>query len=330
MQQASWAAAGMLAANDPENPAELASFSLFSLACYPDFLAKLNDVPFLTMQTLQIVEANNANGRALRPEEAVRRVPGLRLEPGHAALWLNEHSLDPRALGFALSIAVQAAGVSIRENTPVLSAEEQGTGIVLNTAQGSFDFDALVVTTGAWASENADPSLHHLPSDSVHPRKGQMLRLRQPEGTNLTTVLRSPSIYIVPRGNGSLIVGATVEDSGFDRTIRDDASSWLLDQASRLWSPFKDLRNDQIEAVWTGLRPVTADQLPVIGSLNHPRVLFATGHYRNGILLAPGTAKLIASLLFHETPPIDLRPFHPSRLLHLTTVEQAAQEAVSL
>jgi glycine oxidase len=334
MQQASWAAAGMLAAGDPENPAALSELSQFSLACYPGFLRRLedfSDIHLLTSHTLQICDERHLPlaREVLTAAEAKARVPGLRLGPGQEVLCLEEQSLDPRTLCSALPSAVRAEGVAIYENTPVLSATPQGDLMAVTTPQGTFSADALIVTTGTWAAEAAAPSLHHLPAGSVQPRKGQMLRLQQPAGSILNTVLRSPTVYIVPRGNGTLIVGATVEDVGFDRATHPDATAWLLEQAAELWAPLGNIRPAQIEAVWTGLRPATADQLPILGALDHPQVIFATGHYRNGILLAPGTAKVVASLVTDNKPEVDLRPFHPSRLLHPTNVQSITRQAVA-
>jgi glycine oxidase len=328
LKESSWAAAGMLAAADPENPPALAEISRYSVALYPDFLAHLRKftgraVALRTTRTLQICDAAQvpASAEILSSAEAVRRIPGLNLRSGQRALWLDEQSLDPRELGQALALAVRSAGVELWENTPVLSALRQGQQVDIVSPQGQWTAGALVVATGAWsASPSSDKagsaSLHTLAAGSVLPRKGQMVRLREPDGTHLTIVLRSPKVYIVPRSDGSLIVGATVEDDGFNRAIRSDATAWLLHEAAQLWSPLAQTSPEQIEEVWTGIRPGTPDHLPILGRFHDPQVFFATGHYRNGILLAPGTARVIAQLVCDEPLAIDLAPFRPERFEH--------------
>jgi glycine oxidase len=327
LQEASWAAAGMLAAADPENPATLGDLSRFSLALYPGFLAQLQRlsgraVSIHTTRTMQICNRAQAQNevRIISPSEAIRRVPGVNIRASQAAMWLEEQSLDPRELGQALSFSADAAGIEIRTDSAILSAEDHGPQLAILTPRGQLTADALVVATGAWsaspASDGAEASLHTLPAGSVLPRKGQMLRLRPPDGPPLTTVLRSPNIYIVPRSNGNLIVGATVENTGFDRTIRPDATRWLIEQAAQLWSPLSQTGSEHIEEVWTGIRPGTPDHLPILGSFQNPQVFFATGHYRNGILLAPGTARLITQLVCGEPLAVDLEPFRPNRLVN--------------
>ena len=332
-REASWAAAGMLAAEDPENPAELAEFARFSRSLYPAFLARLEQlsgiaVPLRTTRTLQVGHRLATAGHAepanrIAHDEARRRIPGLQVQPEQLTLWLEESSLDPRDLGRALTAAVRAAGIELLENTPVVSCAQSkpsGGHLVVSTTTGAFEADAMIVATGAWAATaGGNVHLHGLAAGWVGPRKGQMLRMRQPAGSALTVVLRSPTVYIVPRADGSLIVGATVEDAGYDRTAHDEATEWLLKEAARLWWPVAGITRDQIEEVWTGIRPATPDSLPILGSLGPyeawPKVLVATGHYRNGILLAPGTARVIGQLLSDEAVAIDLTSFSPRRML---------------
>lgn len=336
IREASWAAAGMLAAGDPENAPGLGEFARFSRDLYPAFFERLQDltgipVPMRTTHTLQLVDGADDSGRdeaknTISNDEARRRIPGLQVPPGWRALWLEEQSFDPRDLCRALRAAVGAAGIRLIEDTAVVSScrsrsNDRASVLEVTTQAGTVEADAMVVSTGAWgaAAAASGRDLHTLPAGSIEPRKGQMLRVRQPEGTSLTTVLRSPSIYIVPRGNGSLVVGATVEDAGFDRTIHDDATEWLLREAAQLWWPIAGVTPEHIEEVWTGIRPATADALPIIGSLKHeddwPKVIFATGHYRNGILLAPGTARLVGELVSDEEVDIDITLFSPRRMM---------------
>lgn len=326
LEEASWAAAGMLAADDPENPSPLSEISRFSLALYPEFLERLQQlsgcsIPLRTQHTLQFCDAHHAPNALERLSdcEAVRRVPGLQMQVGQTALWLQEQSLDPRDLCRALASACLAVGVEIRQHTPLLSADTRGRQLTIGIPQAKLVADSLVIAMGAWSSSASltDEEIG-LPADSIFPRKGQMLRIKAPARNPLTTVLRAPSIYIVPRGDAGLVIGATVEDVGFDRAVRREATAWLFDEAARLWNPLTGTGQAQIEDAWTGIRPATPDHLPILGSLHHPRIYFATGHYRNGILLAPGTARIIAQLADGENPTVDLKPFDPARFASQT------------
>jgi glycine oxidase len=140
-----------------------------------------------------------------------------------------------------------------------------------------------------------------------------MLVIAQPEAAPLLTrVLRSPEVYLIPRGDGKIVVGATVENAGYSKAVEADALALLRRRAARLWSPAADA--PQADS-WAGLRPGTADALPVIGRYADESNLrfVATGHFRNGILLAPGTAYVIADLVCGRIPAIDLAAFAPRR-----------------
>jgi glycine oxidase len=139
-----------------------------------------------------------------------------------------------------------------------------------------------------------------------------MLVVAQPESEpRLTRVLRSPEIYLIPRGDGRIVIGATVEDAGYSKQVEPEALALLRRRAARLWPPASDAL--QLDS-WAGLRPGTADALPVIGRCEGDNLQFvATGHFRNGILLAPGTANVIADLVCGRMPAIDLAPFAPHR-----------------
>jgi glycine oxidase len=142
-----------------------------------------------------------------------------------------------------------------------------------------------------------------------------MLAVALPPTLPLDIVVRTPDIYIVPRTQGPnagrAIIGATVEDRGFDKTVHSAAIARLHAQASLL---LPALAAAPVLESWAGLRPATPDGLPLLGSVaGNPRHLLATGHYRNGILLVPATAHLIAQLLFNQHSPINLSPFSPTR-----------------
>lgn len=316
MKEASWSAGGMLAVEDPGNPAALLPLSRYSRSLYPSFLEELAYlsglcVPLRTQQTVQALAYSGelASGPALTAEAAQQLVPGLR-DAGRTYVLLEEASLDPRDLCIALPAAARAAGVTIHEQQGVLSAANENGVICLTTTCGTVRADAFVNCCGAWTT-SLDASLE------VTPRKGQMMVVAQPEGPTLTRVLRSEEIYLIPRGDGRIAVGATVEDAGYSRHVDPHALASLRTLAAELWPPI--LHAPVIES-WAGLRPATVDGLPVIGKYGEhdaqqdsTRLLVASGHYRNGILLAPGTAELIADLVCHRTPAIDLAPFAPHR-----------------
>ena len=327
MREASWAAAGMLAAADPENPPQLARLARKSLALYPDYLRNIeqlsgHNVPLRTASTLQLCSPGHADSAGhIDVAEAQRRVPGLNPEVAGPFLWLDEQSLDPRDLCLALPVAVRAAGVRILEHMASRSIYSETNGITVETAQGPLSAECLIVCTGAWSDHL--PALH----SALVPKKGQMLAVRLTQSPSLSAVLRSPEIYLVPRGDGRIIIGATVEDAGFDRTIHPAATDWLLERAIALWPPTKDAA---IEEVWTGLRPGSPDGLPLIGLLapstsergpigneetSSNRLWIAAGHYRNGILLAPATARLLADAILDPAVPLpcELSEFRPNR-----------------
>jgi glycine oxidase len=322
VREASWAAGGMLAAEDPENPVSLLPFSRYSRDLYPSFLALIERlsgrcVPLRTHQTVQLIELGRASlaGVPLSHHQAAELVPGL-AESNHTYLLLEEASLDPRELCTSLRSAVAIAGVTFHDYEPVLSAQTEGHRVLLSTARRALQADAFVNCCGAWAS-----SLY--PGAAITPSKGQMLVVRQPAKRRLTCVLRSPDVYLIPRGQGSgdssrILIGATVEDAGYSHEVDDAALSLLRRRAAALWPPAADA--PEVES-WAGLRPGTADGLPLIGLTQQAAQsgdrdasqFLAAGHHRNGILLAPGTAHVIADLVCSRSPAIDLSPFSPNR-----------------
>jgi glycine oxidase len=315
LSEASTAAAGMLAAGDPHNPPQLHSLSDLSLSLYPAFLDHLRilsgiRVPFQTHTTLQALPPEvSATDNELTPAELARLFPAL--NPGHHRfILLDEHSLDPRQLATALLAAVHAATIDLRPNTPVLSTRSVNNAIEIQTPTSILNAKQFVDCTGAWASITS-----RLPNLAVSPKKGQMLAVSLPPSLPLHIVVRTPRIYIVPRisgpNAGRAIIGATIEDAGFDKTLHLSDIAYLRSLAASLLPPLADA--PQLEA-WAGLRPATPDGLPLLGALpTQPNHFIATGHYRDGILLAPATAHVMAQLLSGVSPSIDLTPFSPAR-----------------
>jgi glycine oxidase len=332
MTESSWAAAGMLAAIDPENHPALTELALHSLNLYPDYLAHIEKlsgkkVPIRTTQALQATEPSRLQPK-LSPAELRTLVPHLQTS-NREFLLLDEPSLDPRDLSIALPMAARAAGVDLSEHSPVIAIEHAPTCILIHTPEATFRATHFVNAAGAWAESPALTPMHgsdHQPR--ITPRKGQMAAVRLTGRETLNHVLRTSDIYLVPRGNGLVIIGATVEDAGFDKTVEPHAIAALLRTGAELWPPIGD---GEIIETWAGLRPGSADELPFIGAIdgpnpgdspNRPRHYLASGHFRNGILLAPGTARALSRLLHDLNPEIDLDPFDPDRK---TTAGEGAQ-----
>jgi glycine oxidase len=319
MREASWAAGGMLAVHDPENPPALRPLSIYSRSLYSSFLEEIErlsglSVPLRTQETVQVrgTASERSEWMSLSREEAKRLIPGLG-DADHAYVLLEEASLDPRDLCTALPRAARGAGVSLRENERVLSIDVTDDELRITTSREVLRADAFVNCCGAWAG-SIDASLE------IAPRKGQMLVVAQPKGMRLTRVLRSPEIYLIPRGDDRIVIGATVEDMGYSKTVEPVALAKLRERAAALWPPAADA---PLTGSWAGLRPSSADALPTIGRCQRSvvtrthssvdRRFIATGHYRNGILLAPGTAEAIADLVCGLTAAVDLAAFSPHR-----------------
>lgn len=312
--EASAAAAGMLAASDPENPAPLRKLSDLSLSLYPDFLDRLDElsgirVPFHTSATLQ--SHITAPPDTLSPESLIEILP--QLSPGsHHFTLIDEHSLDPRHLAAALLAAVQTTGIDLRSNTRVLSAQSVDEAVEVHTISGVFHAAQFVNCTGAWATRST-----LAPHLAIAPKKGQILAVSLPPSLPLSLVVRTHGMYIVPRTtgptSGRAIIGATIEDADFDKTVYSTDITYLRSLAAALLPALADA--PQLEA-WAGLRPSTPDGLPFLGSVPESRNHFiAAGHYRNGILLAPATAHVMAQLLTGAPTAIDLSPYSQTRPL---------------
>jgi glycine oxidase len=309
----------MLAAGDPHTHPQLRLLADLSLSLYPPFLNYLHDlsgilVPFQTTTTLQALPPNlPSTGSELTPTDLAHHLPAL--TPGrHRFVLLGERSLDPRQLATVLLAAIRATTIDLQPNTPVLSTRPVDNAIEIHTPTGVLHASQFVDCTGAWASTTSRLA-NITPNIQVAPKKGQMLAVALPPSLPLQFVVRTPDIYIVPRTSGPnagrAIIGATVEDAGFNKTVHPADIAHLRSLAAALLPPLAHA--PQLEA-WAGLRPATPDGLPLLGALpTHPNHFIATGHYRDGILLAPATAHVMAQLLLGETPSIDLAPFSPAR-----------------
>ena len=223
------------------------------------------------------------------------------LEPGltpsfsggvHAA---GEAAIDPRALVGALMVALRAAGCEVRTGCEVVDGIFAGERLAgVRTADGEeLRAEAVVLANGAWSG--ATPWLPENARPPVRPVKGEVVELgSRGEAPPCARILASERVYLVPRDDGRLVVGATVEEQGFDTTVTAGGVHELLREAYRVLPEVAEL--ELIEAS-AGLRPATPDNAPLIGPGEIPGLALATGHFRNGILLAPVTAERIAALL---------------------------------
>jgi glycine oxidase len=233
----------------------------------------------------------------LRPSEARDREPALAPTVRLALEAPDDHSVDPRLVLAALRRACESAGVELREHAPVARVELDGAservaGVTLANGE-RLSAGRVVLATGAWTERVAG-----LPADarvSVRPVKGQILRLRDPAGAGLLRrVVRFEGGYLVPRAAGRYVLGATVEERGFELQPTVGGVYELLRDASELVPGISEL---EIEELSVGLRPGTPDNVPVVGPGALEGLTWATGHHRNGILLAPLTAELVVEVL---------------------------------
>ena len=232
--------------------------------------------------------------------------PGLSVEVAGGWWYPEDAQVDNRTLAQALLTAAKTLGVELKEGITVEGIgqqQRQVTGVQTNT--GVIRAEHYILAAGAWSSK-----LLPLP---LRPLKGQMLSVRLPESEPelpLTRILYGQDIYIVPRRDRQIIIGATSEDVGFTPHNTPLGIQTLLQRAIRL---YPQLQHYPIQELWWGFRPATADELPILGFSESKNLTFATGHYRNGILLAPITAKLIADLIWEQKCDPLLNQFKYSR-----------------
>jgi glycine oxidase len=245
-------------------------------------------------------------GERLRPSEARELEPALAPTVRLALEVPHDHSVDPRRVLAALRTACESTGVHLREHAPVARIERDRrggrvTGVTVGRKRAPEELvraEAVVVAAGAWVEQIGGlPPEARLP---VRPVKGQVLRLRDRDGPGLLRrVVRFGGGYLVPRGEGGYVLGATVEERGFDLRPAVGGVYELLRDAHELVPGVSEL---EIEELSVGLRPGTPDNLPAIGPGALEGLTWAAGHYRNGILLAPLTAELVAEHLVGGQP----------------------------
>lgn len=335
-REASWAAAGMLAAQIEAEPTEEGLLPLASASqrLWPDFAAELErtsgiEVGFrcegtlmvaLTRDDLEKLHTTHALHRRLGSDvvwlstaEVLAREPHLNPRLSGGLYSAADGQVDNRLVAAALATACRASGCVVHENTEVAGIEVDRGAVRGIRVSGGHDeiipADIVVIAAGAWSRGIAGlpPSLR-LP---VRPVKGQMLALRMaPQAPLLSHVVWAPNAYLVPRRDGRLIIGATTEERGFDRSLTAGGMMALLDGA---WRALPGVEELAIDEFWCGFRPGSRDDLPILGETEIDGLILATGHHRNGILLTPVTAQAISELIMTGNPPDAIKPFSITR-----------------
>jgi len=330
---ASWAAAGMLAAAVETEPGEeeLLVLTLASQRMWPSFARELEAVSDISVgyrdEGTIVVALTRDDAEHLRHicdfqkslglelqwlsgAEARRREPHLR--PGiPAAVWSpQDHQVENRWLTQGLGEAARRAGVVLREHVPVREVEVAGgRARAVLTDHGRDPADVVILAAGAWSREIAGIPSAHLPP--VRPIKGQMLALRMdPSAPLLRHVVWAPRSYLVPRRDGRLVVGGTVEERGFDDTLTAGGLLALLEGAWRAVPAIEEL---PIAETWVGFRPGSRDDAPMLGPSGIDGLIVATGHHRNGILLTPITVETVSAYVLTGRLPEIVEPFTPER-----------------
>lgn len=315
--EATYAAGGMIAHCDPALPPELRAMAAASARMYPAFVAELRAEAFespdlrehgalLFCSESEAPTCNDA--RLLTMAEQSQMEPLIQLRG--PSYFLKEGSVDPRKLGSALDKAARTLGVDVVTGSPVTEVAVLGgrtTGV--RTAKSYYPADAVVNCAGAWASQLKPLGV------PTRPVKGQMICMvpqkgEEQPGPLIQHVVRTPEVYIIPRSDGRILLGATVEDVGYDKRVDPETVKGLQEAATSVVPRIGEMR---IHDAWAGLRPGTPDDLPILGLTSRKGYYAATGHYRDGILLAPITALLMTEVLKGRKPDFDLRPFSPTR-----------------
>ena len=347
-REASWAAAGMLSpAPDSPSSIPLVPFGRASLNLYPKFIAEIEELSgqtsgYRSEGTIEVMFSAEAErelstlvalhhglGLPTEPlalEEAREMEPALGREARATAFLPYEASVDPRALMGAVLGAARSAGVEIRPQTRVtrlltksgrcggvLAAGENFVAGETILAAGAFSGRILGIPVsgvpGATASHGKDGAA----AVETRPIRGQMVALRS-AGPKLRRVLRCERGYIVPRGDSMpqhLVAGSTLEDAGFDKRVTPHGLEQIF---STIQEMAPSLGAAEIVETWSGLRPDTPDHLPLLGPGACLGLTVATGHYRNGILLAPITAQLVREWITEQRVSMDWEIYNPLRL----------------
>jgi len=327
-REASWASAGILSPA-PETPGMIPMVPLgkASMALYPGFAANVEEISgqsvglrsFGTLDALFSRDATRdlstlialhhglgLKAEPLRPEEARELEPALSPDVEAAALRPEEASIDNRALTQAVLRAAQERGAQIFPDHEVEAVwREGGRCAGLKLREQNVPAKWTIVAAGCF-SANIDGVAAYAP---VRPAKGQMVSLRADE-LKIERVLWSEKVYVVPRNDGRILAGATVEYVGFDKHVTAGSVHKILSAAIEL-AP--GLANARIEETWAGLRPDSPDHLPILGPTELDGLLIAAGHFRSGVLLTPITARLLREWITEQRVSVDWDRLNPMR-----------------
>jgi len=329
-QEASSAAAGMLSPqSDTDTPDDFFRFCLSSRELYPDFVVRLSedsgiDVEYRTEGTI-VAAFTEEESLILEKRARWQRASGLKIEylTGEQARKLSpslsknirsalyvpgDHQVDNRKLTKAVTTAAHRRGAETQHGKSVqeiLTSGNRATGV--RVFGETINAGTIIIAAGSWSGLIGAP---YCPP--VEPVRGQMLALNS-VSDNLRYVFHTPRAYIVPRRDGRIIIGSTTERVGFDKSNTAAGIKGLLSGAIEAIPALESL---PINEIWAGLRPGTPDGLPLLGparSSGMENLIFATGHYRNGILLTPITAKVISNMILGQPVPESLKPYAPDR-----------------
>jgi glycine oxidase len=331
--EASSAAAGILGAQvESHHAGPMTELGLLSSKLYPALVKDLEKVSGVSIGyrrsgVLKVAYAANDvarfqrelrwQSRAKLPLARLSRAALLAQEAALSpelagALWFEaDATLEPRALLSALRIAAEKRGAEFRSGSFVKRiAEQGGRAVGVELDDGSLVSGShVVLAAGSWTSllTNSEATA---PMPRVVPARGQIVELKT-SAPVLESVVFGPDCYLVPRADGRLLIGSTLEFVGFRREVTAGAVAKLLAAAIRLVPALADA---ELSASWSSFRPYTSDELPLLGPSTTEGLILMSGHYRNGILLAPISAQIVASCVLGEKPPLDLAPFSPNRI----------------
>jgi glycine oxidase len=316
---ATWAAAGMIAptAETGHGPQSESEFARWSAELWPDFAADIEkqsgraigyqrDGALLVATTkAEMDEFSRRNSVTMLDAAEVRAREPLLADGIAGAMWDSEEArVDNRALGRALAMACVRTGAKILTLEAVVAIEKASEGFFVRTAFNVHYADKIVVAAGAWSGEIDMPS-----PPPARPVKGEMIALVPPPGAGVPKhVIWGNDVYLVPR-DGRLLIGATMEEAGFNTSLWTAARDWLFDHAVTL---MPTLAQWTLDEHWAGLRPAAPDGLPILGETATAGLYVATGQFRNGILLAPAVAETMCRLILGDDVP-EIRAFSPQR-----------------
>jgi glycine oxidase len=322
-REASWAAGGMLAAFPLEMPLALRDLAAASARMYPEFVHQLEDESRMKIDlrdngTLlfgdpaklgSLDSTSHASHRdsSLPPQSLHELEPALFSEKlaGMRSLLLQERSVDPRHVTGAAIATAKHRGIDFSSGDQVLEVEvADGKAAGVRTNKTRFASGIVVNCSGAWSGQI------HPGNFPTRPVKGQMLCVVMPQKEMVRHVIRTPGVYLIPRSDGRMLIGATQEEAGFDKQTVPATIQKLRSAALDLVPKLAEAR---ILEAWAGLRPGTPDGLPILGATATPGYFVATGHFRDGILLAPVTARVMGQVIAGEKPESDLEAFAVGR-----------------